>query len=1024
MRRFLFSSFLIFLTIPTLIFAQRDSLRSVFLDAESWFLFEEYSEALPLYESLYESDPGNDNLNYRMGICLLNDPYQKDKAIQHLLDASKNINPSYKEGSFKEQTAPPDALYYLGNAYQVNELLDHAIESYEKFLTVMDPEVYDEELVKAQIRSCKNAQRLKKMPVDIDLTLIDPIINTRYPDINPVLSGDGTKLAFVTELPFYDGAFFTEKQEDGWSYPQIITQMVGFDADVYPVALSYDGSEMILYFDDDYIGNLYYSKMENGMWSPATKMEPNISTKYWESNASFSKDGKSLYFTSNRKGSFGGLDIYLSNKQEDGSWGVPVNLGATINTRYNEECPVISDDGLTLYFSSYGHFNMGGYDIFYSKKGEDGSWGEPVNIGYPINTTDDDLYFHPTSDADGAYYSLYSPKGIGQHDIYYMNIYSVNNPRLYSISGTLRREDGRIDYTEMLIYVIDAESRDTLVFTSPTPEGNFTFDVKKGIYELHFKGEGYEDMIRPLQITDASDKEGVLLQDTVEIALAQMESLIFEGEESKIKLKESYYEGVAGTTILAPVKTSKRSTVIVKTYQDSVLLSTDTLVIEKRKTELEITPHPGKSIVVLEMIDEEGNIHRNRIEVSGTQPAIKELETQVGEEPFLKPVDPIHEGSLDIILLEAQRESSGELHDFLLELDPKKQEITRRRDLFDYLYQESPASEYTTNEVDILLSELISGEDASILLEKLIAQTDASLKEYLEQVNLEKEDINTSEELIIHLDEMAGKQGYEMGDIRKAMLDDLDQSEKIQQSLSRMFQNSDGALRTSLSGLNIAAERIETEKELYHYLYEQADQLNYSKSELDLMLATDLGGNDVELLRQQVLENSDGALKKYLQKLNLEDSGIRTSGVFLNHLEELALDEGFSMAEVREAMLESLDHSLEVERLRKELVSSTDGSVREILESLDLRNEGIYTPVELMDRLAQELSKKGFSKKEIEQILAQLFGETYEEVATHSTNSELPLALLLGFVLILGAGLLWFILVWWKRRQKGEKGEN
>lgn len=107
MKRILFSSFLILFSVPALVFAQRDSIRAVYLDAESWFLFEEYREALPLYESLLEGDPGNDNLKYKIGICLLNDPYQKDKAIRYLLEASQNINPAYKQNSFKERTALP-----------------------------------------------------------------------------------------------------------------------------------------------------------------------------------------------------------------------------------------------------------------------------------------------------------------------------------------------------------------------------------------------------------------------------------------------------------------------------------------------------------------------------------------------------------------------------------------------------------------------------------------------------------------------------------------------------------------------------------------------------------------------------------------------------------------------------------------------------------------------------------------------------------------------------------------------------
>ncbi len=349
MKRILFSSFLILFSIPALVFAQRDSIRALYLDAESWFLFEEYKEALPLYESLLEGDPGNDNLKYKIGICLLNDPYQKDKAIQYLLEASQNINPAYKQNSFKERTAPPDALYHLGDAYLVNELLNRAIESYEEFLEVMDRNVYDAEIVQAQIQSCKNAQRLLTMPVDIDLFLLDSLINTRYADIRPVISGDGSKMVFVTELPFYDAAFYTEKREDGWSYPQNLTQLLGFDEDIYPVALSRDGSELILYYDDDYIGNLYYSRMEDGRWLPATKMGENISTKYWESHASFSNDGKLLYFTSNRKGGYGGLDIYLSERQADGKWGVPPTMRSAPTSVKTAKRSISAHTGTTIW---------------------------------------------------------------------------------------------------------------------------------------------------------------------------------------------------------------------------------------------------------------------------------------------------------------------------------------------------------------------------------------------------------------------------------------------------------------------------------------------------------------------------------------------------------------------------------------------------------------------------------------------------------------------------------------------------
>jgi Tol biopolymer transport system component len=900
MRRVLFASFLIFITAPALIFAQRDSLRSTFLDAESWFLFEEYSEALPLYESLLATNPGNYNLRYKIGICLLNDPYQKDKSIQYLLEASNNINPSYKENTLKELSAPPDVLYFLANAYQVNELLDLAIETYERFLREMDQNVYDEELVQAQIRSCRNAQRLKTMPVDIDLTLLDSLINTRYPDIRPVISGDGKKLAFVTELPFYDGAFFTEKVGDEWTYPQMITQMLGFDANVYPVALSFDGTEMILYYDDDYIGNLYYSRLENGLWTPATKMGENISTKYWESHACFSKDGQTLYFTSNRKGTNGGLDIYSAKRQADGKWGVPENLGTTINTRYNEESPYISEDGQTLYFSSYGHYNMGGYDIFYSKKNGDGTWAEPVNIGYPINTTDDDLYFQPTQNGNAAYYSLYSPRGIGRHDIYYMNIYSVDNPRLYYVTGKLRSQEGRVDSTLIDIYVIDTDSGDTLLYTKPSKEGTFALRLKQGTYELHFKGEDYEELIRPLRITTGSNKRGIALEDNMVLQLIKEEPQLFEGEESKLKLKDKAYEGVAGTPVIVPLTAPRGSKVIIRTYQDSVLIGTDTIFMEKRRTDLQIIPLPGISEVELEMTDKEGNLHRNRITVMASEPAV---------EPAQQTIQP------------------GEM-------------------------EEEPGMQ--AGKSNIPKPESINRDSMGLLLPVLIS-------------------------------------------------------------------NSGGALQDELVRLDSTESGIASEPELFEHLYLQADESGYGTNEVDILLSGAVADSSAPRLRQVLIENSEGALKEYVQQLNLEAEGISSAQELLSHLEKEAAANGFNMDQVRKAMLAGLENPLEVDLLFEELLHSGDESVTDILKSMDNRGEEVYTIDDLIELVSRELDEGGYSRKEIEQTLSNLFGENYSGGDSRSNKPGWPLLVLLFAA---GAGIFWLIIAWWRRRDKKEEQGN
>jgi hypothetical protein len=339
----------------------------------------------------------------------------------------------------------------------------------------------------------------------------------------------------------------------------------------------------------------------------------------------------------------------LSAKQPDGKWGPPVNLGPTINTRYNEECPYISEDGLTLHFSSYGHYNMGGYDIFYAEKKDDGTWNKPVNMGYPINTTDDDLFFQPFDNGNAAYYSIYSPRGLGQHDIYFMNIYSKKNPRYYLVSGKVRSEDRREGTPAVTIYAVDTESGDKLESTSPEEEGTFALNLKQGSYELHFLAEGYEELIRPLRITGESDKTGIRLADELVLALLAEEAeplkevVVFEGEESQIKLRQTRVEGPAGVPVTISVSAPRGRMLLVKTFRDSVLISTDSLVTERRRTQVQVVPLPGSSEVVLELMDEDGNIHRNSLFLLGIQAETRDIpvmEDKAAEEEHIVPVEP------------------------------------------------------------------------------------------------------------------------------------------------------------------------------------------------------------------------------------------------------------------------------------------------------------------------------------------------------------------------------------------------
>lgn len=514
MRRSFLITF-ISLIFPLLILdAQPLELKETFLEAESYFVFEEYNEAINAYLRIHRAAPENNNINYKIGICFLHDPYQKEKSIEYLERASKDVNPDCKENNFKETTAPPEAFYYLGNAYLVNNMIDKALENYTYFLTILDKKIYDVDLVEEKIRICYQAKELMSKPVDYDYVNLGDLINSRFTDKNPIISGDGNSMMYVSERQFYTATFFSEKVDGVWQAPRMILPELQIDVDDigYPTCLSWDGTTMIFYKNDDYIGNLYISNLKDGIWTPLEKLGSNINTRYWESHGTLTKDGKSLYFTSNRKGGYGGLDIYISHKLDDGTWGKPENLGKKINSQYNEDTPFLTEDEEKLYFSSFGHYNMGGYDIFYSVRDKKENWSEPVNIGYPINTTDDDLFFMPVNNGENAYFGQIHEEGFGRHDIYYLTIYSPDNPRKYLVKGAVRSDSGMIHAADsVMLYLIDSNTNDTLQKDMLDETSKvFQFKALMGEYDLQIRSRKYDDLNKHIQIDKQTDISGMV----------------------------------------------------------------------------------------------------------------------------------------------------------------------------------------------------------------------------------------------------------------------------------------------------------------------------------------------------------------------------------------------------------------------------------------------------------------------------------------------------------------------------------
>jgi len=398
-------------------------LQSSFLEAEYFFFNEDYADALPLYMDLYEKDIDNANIAFRIGCCYLNIEGQKNLSIEYLEKASSNMSAKHREGSISQKSAPYEALFELGRSYLINNMFDKAIYAFNSYSgTLLPGDLENIAFVDQQIKACENAKKLIETPISFSMKNLGELINDDKDNFNPIVSYDGETLAFMVSLKFYDAIMISRLKNNKWGAPVNITPELEIDGNVYISSLGEDGNVLYLSKNDDYDSDIYMSRFDGTKWLPAERLNKNINTRYWESHGYVSSDGSMLVFASDRPGGYGGLDLYVSRKV-NGEWGAASNLGPEINTPFNEDRPFLLEDGKTLYFSSQGHEGMGGYDLFVSTLEPNGLWSTPVNLGYPLNDTDDNIFFMPTDKGKKGYISLQrDDAGFGGEDIYEITI--------------------------------------------------------------------------------------------------------------------------------------------------------------------------------------------------------------------------------------------------------------------------------------------------------------------------------------------------------------------------------------------------------------------------------------------------------------------------------------------------------------------------------------------------------------------------------------------------------------------------
>ncbi len=402
-----------------------------------------YKDAISNLNVLLLDEPNNLDALFNLGLCYLNTSDGADSAVVYLNRGLDTLTEDQKKGYLGREFGMS-----IGKAYQVLLKPLKAIEIYENLLVdITDEDSLLMKEVEYEIQICHNANFFIQHPIDIKVENMGPEVNSIYDDHSPLICVSENELFFTsrrnwTKLSLLPDGQYAEKiysvplSARNWESARLLKVFFKQNEHESAASLSPDGDDMILFRNDVHGKSLYVSHFDGKKWSEPEKLPYPINSFAQETHGSLSADKSTLFFTSDREGGLGGLDIYMAKKNPNGVWGKPKNLGPNINTEYDEETPMIHYDGKTLYFSSEGHNSMGRLDVFYAQMNPDSTWSRPVNLGYPVNTPGDDFFFVPTVNKSRAYYaSSKFEDNYGGSDIYQVIFDSDDNTELAVVEG-------------------------------------------------------------------------------------------------------------------------------------------------------------------------------------------------------------------------------------------------------------------------------------------------------------------------------------------------------------------------------------------------------------------------------------------------------------------------------------------------------------------------------------------------------------------------------------------------------------
>lgn len=477
-------SLIFFIVLSSVLHAQTKpaTYKDYFLEGSYLLLEGDLEKAQTNFELAYQLDSSSSNINYMMGVCYLQNPLYKAKAERYLAVAIKNVSNSYKTDNASENAAPPLAYFYYGEALHVNYKFDEALANYERFREFVDPK--DTEYMKMlekEVATTKLAKDAASRPINVQITNLGDSVNSPFPEYSAVFSADERTLIFTTKRPSTTGGLKTEDDkyfEDivvsylddkgNWSKPVSLSQNVNTIGHEASINLTPDGQTLIVFKNDansknpEGDGNIYYTTFDGKDWSPLKEFGSNVNTPFFEGHACLSADGNVLFFSSERPGGYGGKDIYRCIKLPNLKWSKALNMGPLINTEFDEDGGFIHPDGQTFFFASNGPKSMGGYDIMFATLNEDNKFSNVTNIGYPINTTEDDIFYVTSPDGKRGYFSSSKPGGFGDRDLYKITLAESKETFLALFKGQLIPAEGEPLPDNIQIIVTDKETNEII----------------------------------------------------------------------------------------------------------------------------------------------------------------------------------------------------------------------------------------------------------------------------------------------------------------------------------------------------------------------------------------------------------------------------------------------------------------------------------------------------------------------------------------------------------------------------------